>query len=520
MMATMRLHLCSYSLACCLVAAACGNVTSDSGDGDGDNTAPEAFAAEVATYRVTPFEGQLEAEDADGDPLHFGIASAPDGGTVEIAGDGWFRYVSAHGTSGADSFEFVVDDGKGGTAVATVDVSIADLTDGTPDAEFGDGGAAISDYGNADSLGGVIIADGGRIMAAGTSGGNWAVLAGYSTRGTLLSSWGEGGSGTTMLGLGDYDAFGDLVQQPNGRVVSVGQTLDAGNYNFMLLGVTPDNGYLDTSFNGGGVVVTDVAAGQADVANAVALLPDGRFLVAGYASNGANNDFLVARYGEDGTLDDTFGTGGSTLVDFGAFEGVDDIAIDQAGNILLVGEVDHDMGVARLTPEGDLDAGFGDGGKVRLDRGENDKATAVAIGPDGAVYVGGSSQSGGVWSMAVIRLTEAGALDETFGESGWGLATAESADVSANAMLVLPNQMLLLVGSWTADAVTEAAAARIDLSGAHDTGFGEGGFYHQALGTGGDSALFAAALQEDGKVVAAGYAKNANVDALLVRLGW
>ena len=251
----------------------------------------------------------------------------------------------------------------------------------------------------------------------------------------------------------------------------------------------------------------------------MAVLSDGRLLVAGYASNGTNEDFMVARYTEDGLLDDTFGDGGKRVVDFGGFEGAEDIAIDEAGNILLVGEVNHDMGVVRLTAEGDPDDGFGEGGKVVLDRGENDRATAVLVAPDGAIYVGGSTQDGGVWSMAVARVTEAGELDPSFGEDGWGFATAADADVQAYDMIVLPNQTLLLVGSWTAADVTEAAA-RIDLSGQHDPLFGADGFYHRAIGSGGDDSLSAVALQEDGKVVAAGSTKNSSVDALLVRLGW
>ena len=122
--------------------------------------------------------------------------------------------------------------------------------------------------------------------------------------------------------------------------------------------------------------------------------------------------------------------------------------------------------------------------------------------------------------MAVAKLTATGELDTTFGEEGWGLATPPAAEVFANAMLVLPNQTFLLVGGWIAGDVTEAAAARIDLSGGLDPLFGTDGFYHQAIGSDGDDQFFAAALEPDGKVVAAGSSKNANLDALLVRLAW
>lgn len=518
-MATMRGRT-STLLAGCLLVAACGKVSSDDGDGDGDNAAPVAMAAELSTWMITPVSGQLEGDDPDGDMLTFATARDPVHGTLDIDADGSFRYTPARGASGADSFAFEIDDGNGGSDQATVDISIAELTDGTPDAEFGDAGASQDDFGANDSHAGVIVAEGGRIAASGTSGGNWATVAGYSTRGGLLASWGEGGSGTTMLGVGDYDAFNAVVQQPGGRLVSAGQTLDGSNYNLMLLGLTPDNGYLDSGFNGGGSNFVDLGGGQGDGGNAITALSDGRLLVAGYASNGSNDDFMVARFTEDGMLDDTFGGAGKTVVNFGGFEGVEDIAIDEAGNILLVGEVNHDMGVVRLTPEGDPDDSFGDGGKVLLDRGENDRATAVVVGPDGGIYVGGSSQEGGVWSMAVARLTGTGELDDSFGESGWGLATAADADVRANDMLLLPNQMLLLVGSWTAGSVTEAAAARVDASGEHDPLFGTDGFFHQAFGSEGNDEFTTAALQEDGKVVVGGSAANASVDALLVRLGW
>lgn len=520
-MATMRAGTCTCSLlGSLLVVAACGKVSSGDDGGDGDNQPPVAMAAELSTWMSTAVVGQLEGEDPDGDELTFSVADDPAGGTVEIDGDGSFRYLPARGTMEADSFTFAVDDGNGGTDQARVDVSIAALSDGTPDAEFGDGGVVSSDFGDDDVLNGVVAMPDGRIAASGDTGRELAVVAGYSVRGAVLSPWGEGGSGNTMLNLGEYDGFTDLVQQADGRLVSVGQTQTGANRDVVLLGLTNDMGYLDSSFADGGVVVTNVVADEADVAEAVALLSDGRLLVAGYASNGSNQDFLLMRYTADGELDDSFGTGGSVIIDFGAFERVADLAVDGAGAIVLVGTRGNDMAIARVSAEGDVDEAFGDGGKAVLDRGEIEEAVAVIIGSDGAIYVGGTVQDGGVRNMAVARLTPTGDLDTSFGEDGWGLAGSASGETFAHDMLLLPNQTLLLVGGWLEGEVTEAAAARIDLSGRLDTGFGVDGFYHQAIGTGGDDQLFAAALQEDGKVVAAGSSKNADLDALLLRLGW
>ena len=511
-----------YCLAASLLAAgaACGKVNSGDDGEDPDNHAPVAMAAELSTYMRTAVEGQLEGEDADGDPLEFTVVEDPTGGMVELDPDGTFRYTPGTGSPADDSFSFEVDDGRGGTDQATVDIAITALTDGTPDETFGDGGVVKSDFGAADVLYGVVAMPDGRIAAAGNSGNEWGVVAGYSVRGAVLSPWGEGGSGNTMFNFGEYDTCGDIVQQADGRLVSVGETQTGANRDVVLLGLTNDMGYLDNSFGGGGIVVTNVVADDADVAEAATLLSDGRLLVAGYASNGSNQDFLVMRYTADGELDDTFGTGGSTLINFGGYERVTDIAIDGDGNIVLAGTKGNDMALARVSAEGDLDDGFGDGGKVLLDRGEIEEAASVVVGSDGAIYVGGTAQDGGVRNMAVAKLTPAGELDTSFGEDGWGLAGSASGETFAYDMILLPNQTLLLVGGWLEDDVTQAAAARIDLSGRLDPLFGESGFYRQVIGSGGEDVLYAAALQDDGMVVAAGSSRNANLDALLVRLGW
>ncbi|HEY8142713.1 MAG TPA: Ig-like domain-containing protein, partial [Kofleriaceae bacterium] len=201
------------SSASLLVAlAACGKVSSG-GDDDGENQPPVATPAELSTWMSTPIDGRLAGEDPDGEPLTFTVVDQPRGGTLELDADGSFRYTPERGTSGPDSFTFVVDDSSDTSDEATVDISIATLTDGTPDASFGDGGAIISDFGEIDAFSGVAALEDGRVAGVGNTASEWAMVAGYSTRGGLLDSWGEGGSGSTMLNLGGYDAFGDVVQQ-------------------------------------------------------------------------------------------------------------------------------------------------------------------------------------------------------------------------------------------------------------------------------------------------------------------
>src|SRR2546425_829749 len=88
------------------------------------------------------------------------------------------------------------------------------------------------------------------------------------------------------------------------------------------------SGQLDQSFGTHGKVLTDFSGGGSDdSAFALAIQSDGKIVAAGrsIAANATKGDFAVARYNSDGTLDTTFGAGGTVLTDFSS-TGSDDVA--------------------------------------------------------------------------------------------------------------------------------------------------------------------------------------------------
>ena len=86
-----------------------------------------------------------------------------------------------------------------------------------------------------------------------------------------------------------------MVIQPDGRIVVAGQGFRGG---FSLVRYTAD-GNLDPGFAGGGIMRDELGT-SGDFAESVALLPDGRIVVGGYAAvpdaNGMarGTDFAVA----------------------------------------------------------------------------------------------------------------------------------------------------------------------------------------------------------------------------------
>ena len=90
-------------------------------------TDPGATASDiVGTPLVVTAPGVLAgATDPDRDPLGAAPVSSPSHGSVSLDPDGSFTYTPHEGYEGADSFAFLVSDGRGGMATATVFLTIA-----------------------------------------------------------------------------------------------------------------------------------------------------------------------------------------------------------------------------------------------------------------------------------------------------------------------------------------------------------------------------------------------------------
>src|SRR5688572_25162703 len=135
-------------------------------------------------------------------------------------------------------------------------------------------------------------------------------------------------------------------------------------------------GDLDPTFGSGGVVLTDAPAPYCcEAANAVAIQPDGKIVIAGSlfdASNtqAADNDFALARYTPDGVLDPTFGVGGLVTTKFvpNSSDAIRAVAIQSDGRIVAAGNSQlggsEQFALARYLPDGTLDPSFGTGGKM------------------------------------------------------------------------------------------------------------------------------------------------------------
>src|SRR5262249_51630170 len=263
--------------------------------------------------------------------------------------------------------------------------------------------------------------------------------------GSLDKSFGGSGKVTTDLGS-LYDEAFDVLVQPDGKVVAIGQVGSSSGRSLALVRYNAD-GSLDTSFGGStskGKVITSISKGSFDIGLATALQADGRIVVAGVTEpkSAPVSDLFLTRYNGAGSLDSSFGSGGKVTQHFGSWISVTgdfgngvDLAIDagtgpldpNAGKIVVEAQlsdgtaVGGGAAVVRYNRNGSLDSSFGGGaGYVPLRALGGTTTAAVAVQPDGRIVVAGDDASAlfGGWDISLARLTVNAPLDASFGAGG------------------------------------------------------------------------------------------------------
>jgi uncharacterized delta-60 repeat protein len=286
-------------------------------------------------------------------------------------------------------------------------------------------------------------------------------------------------------------------------------------------------GALDPTFGVGGKVLSDIQR-STDIANAVAVQPDGKLVVVGqtYQNNDfSDEDFVVTRYNTDGTLDKTFGFRGKVRTDFPGLAAVpSSVVIQSDGKIVVAGGAFPlftflgNFKVVRYNPNGSLDTSFGDHGIVTTTFPVGGSyAYAVALQADGKIIVAGTDfvnfdpGEPSDTDFAVARYNPDGTADATFGNGGQVTTDFVGQEDDVFAVLIQPDGKIVAVGSANnAATYYDFAAVRYLSNGAIDTTFGVAGKVTTDFGARDFDRPYSAALQADGSIVAAGFAISAN----------
>lgn len=313
----------------------------------------------------------------------------------------------------ADGSVVVVGTSTGATdSIAVVRYS----SSGVLDSGFGTSGIVQTTLGGTFAMGtAVALQTDGQIIIGGTRDDDFVVARLNSSNGSLDTTFNTVGYNTADF-TGRAEEGHGIVIQESGAIV-IGGFTDKGDHQDFALARFTSGGALDSSFGTSGLASADPSGGNNDLAYALAEQSTGALVLAGH-SEGADEEVALARFTADGLLDTTFGTNGTvTTSNPGLGDFTYDLAVQPTDKLIVIGfsqagpPTNEDFRVARYSSDGSLDANFGGTGIVYTDFGNvlsnanhQDEAYAVIVQPDNRIIVVGLTDvTSGNKNFAVAR---------------------------------------------------------------------------------------------------------------------
>ncbi len=322
---------------------------------------------------------------------------------------------------------------------------------GSLDTGFGSGGKASTAVAGDGYVRAVVIQGDGKIVLAGTCTVLYALdfcMVRYHPDGAALdNSFNGNGKVTTRMSADDDGAFAIAVQ-PDGKIVVAGTCYSSSGTGIFCVARYDADGSLDAGFGSNGRVSTGL--GTTATAFAIAVQLNGKIVVAGSCRNSGKDDFCVVRYNADGDLDTSFDGNGLLATDLsGGNDTARAVAIQPNGKIVVAGHCDPPAGTsnfcaARYDIDGALDTSFSGNGLVATSLpGGGSYATGLAIQSDGKIIIGGECDAG----FCAVRYNSDGSLDNTFANSGKVSTTVVGLGYeTARAMALQSDGKILLAG--------------------------------------------------------------------------
>ncbi|MBK7856867.1 MAG: hypothetical protein IPJ79_20025 [Bacteroidetes bacterium] len=262
----------------------------------------------------------------------------------------------------------------------------------------------------------------------------------FAQAGTLDSSFDFDGKVITSSNAGGARIW-DLIVQSDGKIIAAGGSGPIGVSDVIVARYNND-GSIDSSYGLNGIFTNDF--GGFDLILSVDMQADGKVIAVGEANNGLTRDVLVMRLNQNGTLDSTFGTNGSTIINvINVDEFAYDVELTSTEKITICFQVDYgssgDWGLMRLNNDGSYDTSFNNTGYGIYTIGNPDHVDGIALQNDNKIVGAGNRE--------VVRFTEDGILDTTFNSTGVIFASVGALPLALSEVLIQSDGKIIVGGS-------------------------------------------------------------------------
>ena len=355
------------------------------------------------------------------------------------------------------------------------------LAQGELDINFDVDGKVTIDLNTTEAGTGLAIQTDQKILVGGYTGAGSVIdfcVSRLNTDGSLDVNFGSAGTVTTDL-ISSIDLANDLLLQPDGKIILVGFINDGSTVKIGLVRYLVD-GTLDPDFGIGGKVISSGTYSNA-IGWGGSLQSDGKILVTGAYNNSSNNDLMVARFNPDGTPDLSFSYDGFMSLDVNGHGDVGYVVKQRNDGKIIIGgfsEIpmsNRSMLIVRLEENGLLDNSFGTNGYVLIDFGlGGNECHDIAFRGDKLLLFGSANGVFGP-SMALVQLNEDGSFDAGFGTAGEASFSMLPTESTGRSMLVTPDGKIVVAGSIGAAPNSDFAIVRREADGTSDNTFGTAG---------------------------------------------
>ncbi len=293
----------------------------------------------------------------------------------------------------------------------------------------------------------------GKIVITGHAdvGGTQSIVARFNADGTLDTTFDSDGYATVNFGTSS-ETFNDVQIQSDGKIVVTGYAIIDGHEQITVARFET-NGSLDTTFDTDGLVIIDIG-GVDDRGNALAIQSDGSLVIVGETYNSTDDDIAVVRLNSNGSLDTSFDADGIRIISInGGYEDGCDVALDDNEQIVIVAKTSTNSGdsmVIRLNnSDGSYDTSFNGTGYASIEMGSPYEGIGeLAIQNDGKIIVVGDAYVGGNNDAFIFRLNSDGTLDTSFSGDGKIINDISSGGIdSVQAVSVKDNGDIIIVGN-------------------------------------------------------------------------
>lgn len=245
-------------------------------------------------------------------------------------------------------------------------------------------------------------------------------------------------------------------------------------YIFVLFSFYGFSQQANLEFGTEGTVITDVG-NQSDSFGEMIVLDNGQILQFGFSGvffNSTDFGFTVVKYNEDGSIDNSFGIKGKTILNFDSYQSSfpTSAVVQEDGKIVIAGTTGAYFVrgvITRLLPNGDIDSEFGFNGKMEL---ESTLVNKLLLTPDQKLLILGQTAD----KFSVERLGNDGFYDSTYGTNGVVILDNNGTDQRFVTGELLADGSIICFGDYVAtdQTGTKSIFTKFSSTGTFDQGFG------------------------------------------------